>query len=145
MKNKINNLLNSIGQRKILFILGDHLKGKTFEVKKFLIDKHKECNYVDVGLYIQSKITEERLKIYEIYPKEFIEDAEEFFKELVNEKYKNTNLMVFDHMEFLLSEGYNGWIKILDKKTIKDNIAIIIIPSEYRDRVPLNAYRYIEI
>ena len=40
-------------------------------------------------------------------------------------------------MEFLLSEKYVGWIKILDKITVKNKTAIIVVPSEYEKSLPL--------
>ena len=149
MINNIETILNGMGQRKILFIIGEHLKGKTFGVKEFIKSKYGEENiskhYIDVGLYMKDRVSNAHLDTYEIYPKEFKEDAECFFIDLVEEKYKDSSLIVFDHMEFLLSEKYNGWIKILDKITVKENTAIVIVPSEYKDSLPLRAYKYIEI
>jgi len=141
----IESTLNSMGQRKILFVIGEHLSGKTKLVKEFL-KKHNGYNYsqyVDVGLYIKSKIDDIYLEKYKTYPDEFIEDAEDFFNELIEEKYKDNKLIVFDHMEFLLSEKYIGWIKLLDKVTSKDNIAIVVVPNEYVQGLPLQAYKHI--
>lgn len=149
MLNNIETILNGMGQRKILFVIGEHLKGKTFRVNEFLKNKYGEENiskhYTDVGLYMKDRVSEGYLDTYEIYPKEFKADAEDFFINLVEEKYRDSNLIVFDHMEFLLSEKYTGWIKILDKKTVKENTAIVIVPSEYKDSLPLRAYKYIEV
>lgn len=149
MIEKIENAIHSMGQRKILFIVGEHLSGKTQLIKKFLINRYGEENldkhYEDVGLYIKDRVKEEHLKIYSVYPREFKEHAEEFFKDLVEDKYRDCNLVVFDHMEFLLSEKYNGWIKILGVKTKEENTAIVIVPSEYKESVPLGSYKYIEI
>lgn len=137
-----------MGQRRLLFIVGDHLSGKTKLIKEFLKkrfyndwDKH----YVDVGLYMQNKIDDGYLDIYRIYPEEFSEDAKVFFRDLISEKYNDNSFMVFDHMEFLLSEKFTGWISILDKITLSKNAAVVIIPSEYKDSLPLRAYRHIEI
>ena len=47
-------------------------------------------------------------------------------------------------MEFLLSEKYTGWIKLLDKVTLNERTAIVVVPSEYEKRLPLNAYRYLK-
>ncbi|MBP2033296.1 AAA+ ATPase superfamily predicted ATPase [Clostridium algifaecis] len=145
----IENALKSMGQRKVLFILGDHLVGKTKLIKEFLKSNYGEENihkhYIDVGLYIKDRVNKEYLDTYEIYPEEFKSDAEIFFKELVDEKYKDSNIIVFDHMEFLLSEKYTGWIKILDKKAMEENTAVVIVPSEYKDSLPLRAYKYIEV
>ncbi|WP_270215371.1 hypothetical protein [Clostridium butyricum] len=145
----IENALKSMGQRKVIFILGDHLIGKTKLIKEFLISNYGEENiikhYIDVGLYIKDRVNKGYLDTYEIYPEEFKADSEIFFKELVEEKYKDSNIIVFDHMEFLLSEKYSGWIKILDKKAMEKNTAIVIVPSEYKESLPLRAYKYIEI
>lgn len=149
MIKSIETTLKSMGQRKILFIIGEHLTGKTKLLKEFLINNYGEENihkhYIDLGLYIKDRVTKEYLDVYEIYPQEFKVDAETFFKELVEDKYKNSNLIVFDHMEFLLSEKYTGWIKILDKKAMEENTAIVIVPSEYKDSLPLRAFKYIEL
>lgn len=145
----IETALKSMGQRKVLFIIGEHLSGKTKLIQEFLINNYGKENinkyYIDVGMYIKDKVNNGYLDTYEIYPEEFKVDAEEFFKDLVEDKYKNSNLLIFDHMEFLLSEKYTGWIKILDKKTIEENTAIVIVPSEYKDKLPLMAYKYIEM
>lgn len=145
----IETALKSMGQRKVLFIIGEHLSGKTQLIKNFLINNYGEENinkyYIDVGMYIKDKVNSGYLDTYEIYPEEFKVDAEDFFKELAEDKYKDSNLLVFDHMEFLLSEKYTGWIKILDKKTIEENTAIVIVSSEYKDKLPLMAYKYIEM
>src|SRR5699024_10425324 len=110
MIKEIEAALKSMGQRKILFILGEHLSGKTRLVKEFLKKRYGEDNiekyYIDVGLYIKDSIDNSYLGTYEIYPEEFKIDAEMFFEKLVKERYKNSNLLVFDHMEFLLSEKY---------------------------------------
>lgn len=145
----IENALKSMGQRKVLFIIGDHLIGKTKLIKEFLKNNYGEENihkhYIDVGIYIKDRVNKGYLDTYEIYPEEFKADAEVFFKELVDEKYNDSNIIVFDHMEFLLSEKYTGWIKILDKKVMEENTAIVIVPSEYKDSLPLRAYKYIEM
>lgn len=138
-----------MGQRKVLFILGEHLSGKTKLIKEFLVNNYGEENihkhYIDVGLYMKDKINKGHLDVYEIYPEEFKTDAEVFFKELAESKYGDSNLIVFDHMEFLLSEKYTGWIKIIDKKAMEENTAIVIVPNEYKDSLPLRAYKYIEV
>lgn len=148
MIKRIETALKGMGQRKMLFIIGEHLSGKTQLIKDFLINTYGEeyvdKYYVDVGLYIKDRVKEGYLDTYEVYPEEFREDAGFFFEELVDEKYRDANLIVFDHMEFLLSEKYTGWIKILDRKTVEENTAIVIVPSEYRDSLPLRAYKYIE-
>ncbi|SHJ57262.1 hypothetical protein SAMN05444401_3330 [Clostridium amylolyticum] len=145
----IENALKSMGQRKVLFIIGDHLIGKTKLIKEFLKNNYGEENihkhYIDVGIYIKDRVNKGYLDTYEIYPEEFKADAEVFFKELVDEKYNDSNIIVFDHMEFLLSEKYTGWIRILDKKAMEENTAIVIVPSEYKDSLPLRAYKYIEM
>lgn len=148
MVNRIESVINGMGQRKMLFVIGEHLSGKTKLVKDFLSVRYgqdAEKHYVDIGLYIKENVNEGYLDTYEIYPEEFKEDAEEFFKQLIEEKYKENNLMVFDHMEFLLSEKYTGWIKLLDRATLRDNIAIVVVPSEYEDSLPLRAYKHIKI
>ena len=149
MIKKIETALKSMGQRKVLFIIGEHLSGKTKLIKKFLTNSYGEENlykhYIDVGMYIKDKVNSGHLDIYDIYPEEFKVDVEVFFKELVEDQYRESNLLVFDHMEFLLSEKYTGWIKILDKMTIEENTAVVIVPSEYRDSLPLRAYKYIEM
>lgn len=145
----VETALRSMGQRRILFIIGNHLCGKTELTKEFLISKYGKENfnkhYIDVGLYIKDRVNDGYLENYKIYPEEFKIDAEEFFKELVENGYKDSTLLIFDHMEFLLSEKYTGWIKILDDKTLEENIAIVIVPSEYIDSLPLRAYKYIEM
>lgn len=145
----IENTINGMGQRKMLFIIGEHLSGKTQMLKKFLVDRYGEegleKHYEDVGLYMMNKVREGYIDTYKVYPKEFKEDAAEFFNELVESKYNECNLVVFDHMEFLLSENYSGWIKILGEKTMERNTAIIVIPSDYKDNLPLGSYKYIEI
>lgn len=148
MIKQINNALASMGQRRILFIIGDHLSGKTRLVKEFLLDKfgqEADAHYIDVGLYVKDRITQEHLDTYRIYPTEFISDADTFFKQLIKEKYQDKNLIAFDHMEFLLSEGYKGWIKLLNRITMKDNTAIIVVPNEYEKSLPLFAYKYIKV
>jgi len=148
MIERIETILNSMGQRKILFIIGEHLSGKTKLAKDCLArwfgqdaDKH----YVDVGLYIKSKVADGYLDTYRIYPEEFREDAEGFFKQLIEEVYKDNKLIIFDHMEFLLSEKYIGWIRLLDRVTLKDNTAIVVVPSEYEKSLPLLAYKYLRV
>jgi len=145
---RIESALNSMGQRRLLFVIGDHLRGKTKLVKEFLSKKYAddmELHYADVGLYMKNKVNEGYIETYEIYPEEFVEDASTFFKQLANEKYAKNNLIVFDHMEFLLSEKYTGWISILDRITLNDNTAIVVVPSEYKESLPLRAYKYVEI
>lgn len=148
MVERIETILNSMGQRKILFIVGEHLSGKTKLVKDCLtrwFGQDADSHYVDVGLYIKSKVAEGYLDTYKIYPEEFREDAEGFFKQLIEEMYKDNRLVVFDHMEFLLSEKYIGWIRLLDRVTVKDNTAIVIVPSEYEKSLPLLAYKYLRV
>ncbi len=141
-------MLNSMGHRKLLFIIGDHLCGKTELVKEYLqqiYGENADKHYIDVGLYIQERIPKEKLKVYKLFPEEFNSDAEFLFQKLVEEEYGEKDLLVFDHMEFLLSERYTGWIKLLDKVTLNDRKAIVVIPSEYEESLPLNAYRYFKI
>jgi len=148
MIERIENILDSMGQRRMLFIIGDHLSGKTKLVKECLVSwfgQDSDGHYVDVGLYIKNKIADGYLDTYKIYPEEFREDAEDFFSQLIEEKYKDNKLVVFDHMEFLLSEKYIGWIRLLDRVTLKDNTAIIVVPSEYEKSLPLLAYKYIRV
>ena len=97
-----------------------------------------------MGLFIKSKITDEHVDLYRIYPTEFVGDAD-VFKQLIKEKYQDKDLIVLDHMEFLLSEKYVGWIKILDKITVKNKTAIIVVPSEYEKSLPLFAYKYLKV
>ena len=145
----IEDAVNGIGQRKILFVIGEHLSGKTQMLNGFLIDRYGEENldkhYEDVGLYIMNKVTKGYIDTYKVYPGEFKEDADDFFKELVEDKYKDCNLVVFDHMEFLLSENYTGWLKILGMKTMEENTAIVVVPIDYKDSIPLGSYKYIEL
>lgn len=148
MIDRIETTLNSMGQRKILFIVGEHLSGKTKSVKDCLtrwFGQDADSHYIDVGLYIKNKVSEGYLDTYKIYPEEFREDAEGFFNQLIEEMYKDNKLVVFDHMEFLLSEKYIGWIRFLDKVTVKDNTAIVIVPSEYEKSLPLLAYKYLRV
>ncbi|MGI6227756.1 MAG: hypothetical protein ACOYJ1_16065 [Peptococcales bacterium] len=148
MIEQIDNALESMGQRRILFIIGDHLSGKTRLVKDYLFHRFgqdADSYYVDVGLFIKSKITDEHVDLYRIYPTEFVGDADVFFKQLIKEKYQDKDLIVLDHMEFLLSEKYVGWIKILDKITVKNKTAIIVVPSEYEKSLPLFAYKYLKV
>lgn len=148
MIKQIENMLNSMGHRKLLFIIGDHLCGKTELVKEYLqqiYGENADKHYIDVGLYIQERIPKEKLKVYKLFPEEFNSDAEFLFQKLVEEEYGEKDLLVFDHMEFLLSERYTGWIKLLDKVTLNDRKAIVVIPSEYEESLPLNAYRYFKI
>ena len=148
MIERIESILDSMGQRRMLFIIGDHLSGKTKLVKDCLVrwfGQDSESHYVDVGLYIKDKVADEYLDIYKIYPEEFREDAEGFFNQLIEEKYKDNRLVVFDHMEYLLSEKYTGWIRLLDKVTLKDNTAIIVVPTEYEKSLPLLAYKYLRV
>lgn len=136
-----------MGHRKLLFIIGDHLCGKTRLVKSYLQSVYGEeadRYYIDVGLYVQDKLTKENLKIYELFPEEFHSDAEALFEQLVEKEYRDKDLIVFDHMEFLLSEKYTGWIKILDKVTLKDKKAIVVVPSEYEKSLPLKAYKHLK-
>lgn len=148
MINRIESALNSMGQRRLLFIIGNHLSGKTKLVKEFLSKKYAddmESHYADVGLYMKNKVNAGYIETYEVYPEEFVEDADTFFKQLVHEKFGESNFVVFDHMEFLLSEKYTGWISILDRITLNYNTAIVVTPIEYKDSLPLRAYKYIEI
>ncbi len=147
MTKQIENTINSMGHRKLLFIIGDHLCGKTELVKKYLqrcYGENAEKHYIDVGLSIQKRIPKENLKIYKLFPEEFNSDVKKIFQKLVEEKYEGIDLLVFDHMEFLLSERYTGWIKLLDKVTLNDKAAIVVVPSEYEKSLPLNAYRFIK-
>lgn len=148
MVNEIDNIIMSMGHRKLLFLIGDHLVGKTDLVKKYLNEKYgnrAEEHYVDVGLYIQKNICKNKLNLYKIFPEEFNSDVEILFNQLIDDKYEEIELLVFDHMEFLLSEEYTGWIKLLDKMTLNEKTAIVVVPNEYKGSLPLNAYRYIEI
>lgn len=147
MINRIQSSLNSMGHRKLLFIIGDHLCGKTEAVKRYLLQaygEHANKHYVDVGLYIQERITEEKIKIYKMFPEEFSSDVEILFQQLIDEKYEGKDLLVFDHMEFILSERYTGWIKLLDRLTLNDKKAIVVVPSEYERSLPLKAYKYLK-
>lgn len=146
MIKQIEDILNSMGHRKLLFIIGDHLCGKTEIVRDYLKQSYGEDadkHYIDVGLYIQKGISEEKLKLYKLFPEEFTSDVEILFEQLIEDEYEEKDLLVFDHMEFLLSEKYTGWIKALDKVTLNDRKAIVVIPSEYEKSLPLNAYRYL--
>lgn len=136
-----------MGHRKLLFIVGDHLSGKTELVKNYLqqsYGQNADKHYIDVGLYIQKSIPKENLKIYKLFPEEFNSDMKTIFQKLVEEEYEEKDLLVFDHMEFLLSEKYTGWIKLLDKATLNERAAIVVVPSEYEKSLPLNAYRYLK-
>lgn len=148
MIERIEGILNGMSQRRILFVTGDHLSGKTKLITECLnkwFGNESSSHYVDVGLYIKNKITEEQRNTYKIFPEEFREEADVFFKQLMDEKYKDSRLLVFDHMEFLLSEQYTGWIGLLDKVTIKDNVAIVVAPSEYEKSLPLLAYKHLRV
>lgn len=148
MVREIDNIIMSMGHRKLLFLIGDHLSGKTDLVKEYLSEIYGDSAdeyYVDVGLYIQKNICKDKLDLYKIFPEEFNSDVETLFNQLIDEKYKKAELLVFDHMEFLLSEEYTGWIKSLDKVTLNEKTAIVVVPNEYKGSLPLNAYRYIEI
>lgn len=147
MINKIDNMMNSMGHRKLLFIIGDHGCGKTDLVRSYLeniYEDNAKKHYIDVGLYIQGMVSKENLKVYKLFPKEFNSDVKMLFQKLVDEEYEGKDLLVFDHMEFLLSEKYIGWIKQLDKVTFSDKKAIVIVPSEYESSLPLHAYRYLK-
>jgi hypothetical protein len=148
MIERVENILNSMGQRRMLFIIGDHLSGKTKLVKECLVrwfGQDSNDHYVDVGLYIKERISDGYLDRYKMYPEEFREDAEVFFSELVKERYRDNKLVVFDHMEFLLSEKYIGWIRLLDRVTSKDNTAIVVVPEEYEGGLPLSAYEHLRV
>ncbi|WP_353892473.1 hypothetical protein PRVXH_001819 [Proteinivorax hydrogeniformans] len=148
MTDKIKKALDSMGHRKMLFILGDHGSGKTPLVKKYLTEVYganAKNHYIDVGMYVQQKIADEKLRLYERFSEEFRADAEEIFSGLVEREYKNKNLIVFDHMEFLLSEDYIGWIKILDKVTLSEKKALVVVPTEYEKGLPLRAYKKIKL
>lgn len=148
MVREIDNIIMSMGHRKLLFLIGDHLSGKTDLVKEYLNKRYgdrAEEHYVDVGLYIQKNICKDKLDLYKIFPEEFNSDVEILFNQLIDDKYEEIELLVFDHMEFLLSEEYTGWIKLLDKVTLNEKTAIVVVPKEYKGSLPLNAYRYIEI
>lgn len=147
MINRIEDMLSSMAHRKLLFIIGDHLCGKTALVKGYLqkfYGENADKHYIDVGLYMQEKVPKEKLELYELFPEEFGSDAKVLFQTLVKEAYEGKELLVFDHMEFLLSEKYTGWIKPLDKVTLNDKKAIVVVPSEYESSLPLNAYRYLK-
>lgn len=145
----IENKLASMDKRKILFITGEHSSGKTEHVINYLKSKYGSnynSHYVDVGMYLKERLQNNRLKIYRLYPAEFLDDAEVIVQGLIKDKYSTKgNVIVFDHLEFILSENYIGWISILDKVTSYVNSAIILIPSEYKDLLPLNAYQNINI
>lgn len=145
----IENKIGSMDKRKVLFITGEHNSGKTNLAIKYLKNKYGEdykSHYIDVGMYLKERLLKSRLKIYKLYPPEFIGDAEEIFKGLVSENYNtHGNIVVFDHLEFILSENYTGWISILDKITSYTHSAIVLIPNEYKEMLPLNAYQNINV
>ena len=76
MIKQIESILNSMGHRKLLFIVGDHLCGKTELVKNYLqqsygvnADKH----YIDVGLYIQKQYLKKILKYINSFQRNLIQ------------------------------------------------------------------------
>ena len=150
IQEEIEKKIRSMDKRKLLFLFGEHMSGKTQVVINFLKSKYGNDYskyYIDVGLYLQQKILEGPISTYEVYPEEFSEDAQDFIEELINEKFKDSsgNLYVLDHLEFLLSEKNTEWIKILDRVTLKKYTVIVVVPNEYRYMLPVKAYDYVEV
>lgn len=149
LENTIDNKINSMDKRKILFIIGEHGTKKTKEAINYLKmkfgDNYKD-HYIDIGLYIKNKLDDDMIKTYEIYPKKFNKDCETLFSDLINEKMNGKgNILVLDHMEFMLSENFMKWIDILEEATLYSNTAIVIIPTEYKGMLPIYAYQCIEM
>ncbi|AST58022.1 atpase AAA [Thermoanaerobacterium thermosaccharolyticum] len=150
IQEEIEKKIRNMDKRKLLFLFGEHMSGKTREVIDFLKRKYGDeysKHYIDVGLYLQQKILEGPISTYEIYPEEFSEDVQVFFEELINEKFidSSNNLYVLDHLEFLLSEKNSDWIKVLDRVTLKKYTVIVVVPNEYRHMLPVKAYDYVEV
>ncbi|WP_129723505.1 hypothetical protein [Xylanivirga thermophila] len=150
IQKEIEKKIRSMDKRKLLFLFGEHLSGKTRAAIGFLKSRYEDeysKYYIDVGLYLQQKILEGSISKYRIYPEEFSEDAQDFIEELINEKFVNNpnSVYVLDHLEFLLSEKSTDWIKVLARVTLKKHTVIVIVPNEYRNMMPVKAYDYIEI
>lgn len=150
IQDELERKIEGMDKRKLLFLLGEHLSGKTNTVIKYLKSKFDEDykdHYIDVGLYIQKVIQKEYISKYEIYPDEFIDDSKDIFKQLIEEKLIecSNNLYVLDHLEFLLSENITEWISMLDRLVTKKFTVIVVVPNEFKNILPIRAYDYLEV
>lgn len=144
LKHSINSKLSSMAKRKLLFIIGEHQKGKTKGVIDYLVERFGDFwgnHYIDLGLYLQKKISEEQIDIYEMFPQEFEYDSVNIISQLFNNKKED--FLVIDHCEWLLAENQTDWLKILMSETEDNRTIIVIVPEGYRELVPSHAYSVI--
>lgn len=135
-----------MSKRRLLFIVGEHLTGKSDGVQEFLREKYNDEwkeYYIDIGLYLQESLTESQIQTYTIFPDEFEDDSVELIKKLFNERQKN--LLVFDHCDWLFAEKETKWINKLIQEAEVNRTIIVIVPEEYSELVPLHTYNVINL
>lgn len=150
IEDELERKIEGMDKRKLLFLFGEHLSGKTNTVIEYLkrkLGENFKDHYIDVGLYIQKIIQKEYISKYEIYPDEFIDDSKDIFEQLIEDRFieGSNNLYVLDHLEFLLSESITEWISILDRLVTKKYTVIVVVPNEFRNILPIRAYDYLEV
>ncbi|WP_121661846.1 hypothetical protein [Metabacillus litoralis] len=144
LKHRINSKLSSMAKRKLLFIIGEHQKGKTNGVKDYLIERFGDSwdkHYIDLGLYLQEEVRQEQIDTYSMFPEEFEYDSVNIIAQLFNNK--EDDLLVIDHCEWLFAEKQTEWLKIIMSETEENRTIIVIVPDEFRELVPSHAYSVI--
>jgi hypothetical protein len=145
LKYKIESKISSMSKRKLLFIVGEHLTGKTLGVKGFLEDRFGDLRdnyYIDLGLHLQKEIRQEQIDTYSLFPHEFASDSVHIVNELLDKKQEN--LLIIDHCEWLFAEKQTEWLKKLMRETEEKRTIVVVVPEEYKVYVPSHLYSVIE-
>lgn len=146
LKHKINSKISSMSKRKLLFIIGEHLTGKSTGVQDFLEEKYNsewKNHYVDIGLYLQDSLSEGQIETYAMFPDEFEYDSVQLIAGLFNKKQED--LLVFDHCDWLFAEEQTKWLQELLKEAEENRTIIVIVPEEYGELVPSHSYSVINL
>lgn len=146
LKHNIKSKISSMSKRKLLFIIGEHLTGKSNGVQEFLKEKYNDEwkeHYIDIGLYLQRSLSESQIQTYTIFPDEFEYDSVQLITELFNERQKD--LLVFDHCDWLFAEKQTEWLKKLMQEAEVNRTIIVIVPEEYSELVPSHSYSVINL
>ncbi|WP_088051629.1 hypothetical protein [Virgibacillus dakarensis] len=144
LKHKINSKISSMAKRRLLFIIGEHLSGKSKGVQGYLEERFGDYwknYYIDMGLYLQKEISQEQIDTYSMFPEEFEYDSVKLISQLINNKQEE--LLVIDHCDWLFAENQTEWLKILMSETEVNRTIIVIVPEEYSELVPTHSYSVI--
>lgn len=146
LRHKIESKVSSMTKRKLLFIIGEHLTGKSKGVQDYLKEHFGDDwknHYVDVGLYLQNELSEDQINTYKIFPDEFENDSVQIITQLF--KNKHEDFLVFDHCDWLFAEQQTEWLKVLMREAEENRTIIVIVPEEYSGLVPAHSYSVINL